>query len=38
LDDIANTRKIERVYLRGQEVPRAELKARWQAGFGTAAK
>src|SRR6202140_181808 len=27
LDDIANTRKIERVYLRGQEVPRAELKA-----------
>jgi imidazolonepropionase-like amidohydrolase len=38
LDDIANTRKIERVYLRGQEVPRAEHKARWQAGFGTAAK
>jgi hypothetical protein len=38
LDDIANTRKIERVYLRGQEVPRAELKARWQAGFGIAAK
>jgi imidazolonepropionase-like amidohydrolase len=38
LDDITNTRKIERVYLGGQEVPRAELKARWLAGFGTAAK
>jgi imidazolonepropionase-like amidohydrolase len=38
LDDIANTRKIQRVYLRGEEVPRAALKARWQVGFGTAAK
>ena len=38
LDDIANTRKIERVYLRGQQVPRAELKTRWQAGLAAAAK
>jgi imidazolonepropionase-like amidohydrolase len=30
LDDIANTRKIARVYLRGQEVDRAALRARWQ--------
>jgi imidazolonepropionase-like amidohydrolase len=38
LDNIANTRRIEKVYLRGQEVPRATLKARWQAGFEPAAK
>jgi imidazolonepropionase-like amidohydrolase len=31
LDDIANTRRISRVYLRGQEVPRAALSAKWQA-------
>jgi imidazolonepropionase-like amidohydrolase len=31
LDDIANTRKIAKVYLRGREVDRAGLKARWQA-------
>jgi imidazolonepropionase-like amidohydrolase len=30
LERIANTRKINRVYLRGQEVPRAEYAARWQ--------
>jgi len=30
LDDITNTRKISRVYLRGKEVDRAKLKARWQ--------
>ena len=29
LDDITNTRKISRVYLRGKEVDRAKLKARW---------
>lgn len=29
LDDIANTRRIDRVYLRGTEVPRAALAARW---------
>lgn len=33
LEDIANTRKIDRVYLRGQEVPRAKYAARWQAAF-----
>jgi hypothetical protein len=30
-DCIANTRRINRVYLRGQEVDRAGLRARWQA-------
>jgi len=29
LDNIANTRKIYRVYLRGQEVDRAAMKAAW---------
>ena len=29
LDDITNTRKIARVYLRGAEVDRAGLRARW---------
>lgn len=32
LDDITNTRKINTVYLRGQEVPRAALRANWQSG------
>ena len=31
LDDISNVQKINRVYLRGQEVDRAGLRARWQA-------
>lgn len=31
LDDIANTRRIEKVYLRGQEVDRAGLRAKWEA-------
>jgi imidazolonepropionase-like amidohydrolase len=31
LDNIANTRRIDRVYLRGQEVPRTALRAKWQA-------
>jgi imidazolonepropionase-like amidohydrolase len=31
LDDIANTRRINRVYLRGEEVPRAALSAKWNA-------
>jgi imidazolonepropionase-like amidohydrolase len=38
LDDIANTRKISKVYLRGQELDRAGLKAKWQARWKTAAK
>jgi imidazolonepropionase-like amidohydrolase len=32
LDDIRNTRRIAKVYLRGQAVDRAAMKARWQAG------
>jgi imidazolonepropionase-like amidohydrolase len=36
LDNIANTRKIDRVYLRGQELPRAAMRAKWQAEFGRA--
>jgi imidazolonepropionase-like amidohydrolase len=36
LESIANTRKIAKVYLRGQEVPRAELAAKWQRAFGQA--
>jgi imidazolonepropionase-like amidohydrolase len=33
LDNIANTRRIGKVYLRGAEVPRAKLTAKWQATF-----
>jgi len=29
LDDITNTRRINAVYLRGTEVDRARLRARW---------
>ena len=29
LDDIANSRRISKVYLRGAEVNRAELRAKW---------
>jgi imidazolonepropionase-like amidohydrolase len=32
LEDIANTRRIARVYLRGQEVDRAAMRARWSSG------
>jgi len=31
LDNIANTRRINKVYLRGQEVDRPALRAKWQA-------
>jgi imidazolonepropionase-like amidohydrolase len=31
LENIANTRRINRVYLRGEEVDRAGMRARWQA-------
>jgi imidazolonepropionase-like amidohydrolase len=34
LDNIANTRKINKVYLRGQEVPRPTMMAKWQADLG----
>jgi len=36
LDDITNTRRIARVYLRGQELPRAAMAAKWQSEFGAA--
>jgi imidazolonepropionase-like amidohydrolase len=32
LDDITNTRRISRVFLRGHEVDRAGLRAKWAAG------
>lgn len=32
LDDITNTRRISSVYLRGSQVDRAALKARWMGG------
>ena len=35
LDDITNTRRIARVFLRGQEVDRARLRAAWKRGFST---
>jgi imidazolonepropionase-like amidohydrolase len=37
LDDITNTRRIAKVYLRGQELPRAAMAAKWQAEFGQTA-
>jgi imidazolonepropionase-like amidohydrolase len=36
LDSISNTRKINRVYLRGVEVDRPALRRKWQAQFRTA--
>ena len=35
LDDLANARKISKVYLRGQEIDRGALRARWTGGTGT---
>jgi imidazolonepropionase-like amidohydrolase len=35
LDNIANTRKINKVYLRGLEVNRAAMRAKWQAAWRT---
>jgi imidazolonepropionase-like amidohydrolase len=34
LENIANTRRIGKVYQRGQEVARAPMTAKWQADFG----
>jgi imidazolonepropionase-like amidohydrolase len=34
LDSISNSRRIDKVYLRGQEVPRAAFAAKWQSQFG----
>jgi len=36
LENIANTRRINKVYLRGEEVDRAGLKAKWQAQWSKA--
>src|SRR5262249_36092840 len=36
LVDITNTRRIAKVYLPGQELPRAAMAAKWQAEFRTA--
>jgi imidazolonepropionase-like amidohydrolase len=36
LENISNTRRINKVYLRGQEVPRVPMTAKWQAAFRTA--
>jgi imidazolonepropionase-like amidohydrolase len=33
LDDIANSRRIDQVWLRGQKVDRAGLRAKWQAAW-----
>ena len=33
LDDITNTRKISRVYLRGQQLDRAAMRAKWQSAM-----
>jgi imidazolonepropionase-like amidohydrolase len=33
LDSIANTRRIDKVFLRGRQVPRTLLAAKWQAQF-----
>jgi imidazolonepropionase-like amidohydrolase len=37
LDSIANTRKIYKVYLRGQEVDRASMRAKWQREWSASA-
>jgi imidazolonepropionase-like amidohydrolase len=37
LDDITNTRRINRVYMRGREVARADMRAKWQAEYRAAA-
>ena len=37
LESISNTRRINKVYLRGAEVPRAAMAAKWQAQFRRAA-
>jgi imidazolonepropionase-like amidohydrolase len=37
LEQISNSRRINKVYLRGEEVPRAAMAAKWRAQFRTAA-
>lgn len=38
LESISNTRKIDKVYLRGAEVPRAQYAAKWQTQLKTASR
>jgi imidazolonepropionase-like amidohydrolase len=38
LERIGNSRRINKVYLRGQEVPRAAMAAKWQSQFRTATR
>jgi len=38
LESISNTRRINKVYLRGEEVPRAAYAAKWQGQFRATAK
>ncbi len=38
LDSISNTRKIDKVYLRGAEVPRAQYAAKWATQMRTASR
>lgn len=35
LESISNTRRINKVFLRGSEVPREKMRAKWQAQFRT---
>jgi imidazolonepropionase-like amidohydrolase len=37
LESISNSRRINKVYLRGEEVPRAAMAAKWRSQFRTAA-
>ena len=37
LEQIGNSRRINKVYLRGEEVPRAAMAAKWRSQFRTAA-
>jgi imidazolonepropionase-like amidohydrolase len=37
LEQIGNSRRINKVYLRGEEVPRAPMAAKWRSQFRTAA-
>jgi imidazolonepropionase-like amidohydrolase len=38
LESISNSRRINKVYLRGEEVPRATMAAKWRSQFRTAAR
>jgi len=38
LESISNTRRINKVYLRGEEVPRAAMAAKWKSQFRSATR